>query len=183
MEWITYLIASLFVLLGAGCMVLVLFQLPGGWILLTTALGIEFLVDRFYLPVASQPTFGSLVLWGSLILLLLGEVLEFGTGLLGAKHGGATRRGMIGSLLGGMAGAIFFTPIIPVPVVGTLIGALLGTFIGAVIGEATGSDPSSLSGSIQPALGATIGRVVGSMSKLCVAFAVWIVLSVAAFWP
>jgi uncharacterized protein len=183
MEWLTYLVAMLLVLLGAGCMALVLLQLPGGWILLALAVTIEFFVDRYYLPAASQPTFQPSVLWGSLALLLVGEVLEFGAGALGAKQGGATRRGIIGSLVGGMVGAIFLTPMIPIPVVGTLVGALLGTFLGAVIGETTGSVPSSLQGSIKPAFGATIGRVVGTMSKICVALAVWIVLSVSAFWP
>ena len=183
MEWLTYLIALLFVLLGAGCLVLVLFQLPGGWILLALAVGIEYIVDRFYLPAESQPTFPPSVLWGSLALLLLGEALEFGAGALGAKQGGATRRGMIGSLVGGVVGAILFTPLVPLPVVGTLVGALIGTFLGAVVGETTGQTPSSMQSSIKPACGATLGRVVGSMSKICMALAVWIVLSVTAFWP
>ncbi len=182
MEWIAYLVALLFVLLGAGCLVLVLFQLPGGWILLTLAFGIEYLLDTLYLSADSQPTFSPTVLWGSLALLLLGEALEFGASTLGAKGGGATRRGMIGSLVGGIGGALLFTPLIPLPIVGTLVGALMGTFIGAMAGEITGQVPNSMQGSIKPAIGATIGRVVGSMSKVCVTLAIWIVLSVAAFW-
>jgi hypothetical protein len=182
MQWLAYLVALLLVLLGAGCLVLVAIGLPGGWLLLALAACIEFFVDPFYLPRGAQPTFPPWTLWASLLLLLLGEVLEFGASALGAKQGGATRRGMLGSLVGGLAGAILLTPVIPIPVVGTLIGALVGTFLGAVAGETTGRRPSSLPGSIKPATAATVGRVLGSMSKLGIALAVWIVLGVAAFW-
>lgn len=182
MQWLSYLVAFAFVFLGAVCLVLVAIQLPGGWLLLAIAACIEFFVDPFYLPGESQPTFPPWTLWASLLLLLLGEALEFGASALGAKHGGATRRGMIGSLFGGLAGAILLTPAIPIPVVGTLVGALVGTFLGAVVGETTGRRPSSLPGSIKPAAGATVGRVLGSVSKLGITLVVWIVLSVAAFW-
>jgi len=182
MTWIAYLVALAFVLLGAGCLVLVALGLPGGWLLLALAAGIEFFVDPLYLPGVSQPTFPPWTLWTSLLLLLVGEVLEFGASALGAKRGGATRRGMVGALAGGLVGAILLTPVIPIPVVGTLLGALVGTFLGALAGETTGRRPSSLRGSIKPAAGATVGRVLGSMSKLGIGLVVWIVLSVAAFW-
>ena len=182
MQWLSYLVAFLFVLLGAGCLVLVAAGLPGGWLLLALAACIEFFVDPFYLPDVAQPTFPPWTLWMSLLLLLLGEVLEFGASVLGAKQGGATRRGMLGSLAGGLAGALLLSPVIPIPIVGTLVGALVGTFLGAVAGETTGRRPSSLPGSIKPAAGATVGRVLGSMSKLGIGLAVWIVLGVAAFW-
>jgi uncharacterized protein YqgC (DUF456 family) len=182
MQWLSYVVAFMFVLSGVGCLALVVIQLPGGWLLLALAVCVEFFVDPLYLSPESQPTFPSWTLWTSLALLLVGEAVEFGASVLGAKQGGATRRGMIGSLIGGFAGAILLTPVIPVPVVGTLVGALVGTFLGAVAGEITGQEPSSLPGSIKPATGATVGRVLGSMSKLGIALAMWMVLSVAAFW-
>ena len=182
MEWLAYLTAFLFVLLGVGCLALVVIQLPGGWLLLALALGIEFLLDPLYLSEERSVTFPAWTLWTSFLLLLLGEAIEFGASALGAKQGGATRRGMIGSLVGGLAGAFLLTPVIPIPIVGTLVGAILGTFLGAMVGETTGYEPSTFSGSIKPAVGATVGRVLGSVSKLGIALVLWIMLSVAAFW-
>ena len=33
------------------------------------------------------------------------------------------------------------------------------------------------------AIGATIGRIGGTVAKLALAIAIWLALSVAAFWP
>ena len=37
--------------------------------------------------------------------------------------------------------------------------------------------------SVKPAFGATVGRVVGTASKLGITIAMWLVLSIFAFWP
>ena len=62
-----------------------------------------------------------------------------------------------------------------------MIGAVIGTFLGAVIGELTSPERSE-SGTLKPATGATIGRILGTTSKLALAIAIWIVLSISAFW-
>jgi hypothetical protein len=36
---------------------------------------------------------------------------------------------------------------------------------------------------MKPAIGATIGRVVGTTSKVGIAIAAWLMLSISAFWP
>lgn len=182
MDWLLYVVASIFMLLGAACVILVVLQLPGGWVLLLLALGIE-LSDRWYLSDPEPTTFGWLLLGICLALLAVGELIEFLASAVGAQRGGATKRGMIGSLVGGVIGAIAFTPLIPVPVIGTLIGAVAGTFIGAVVGETSGPEARAVSGSMKPAIGASIGRVIGTTSKVGITIAMWIVLTVAAFWP
>jgi hypothetical protein len=182
MEWMLYLVASLFLLLGGLCVASIILSLPGAWIMLGLAALIEW-VDQFYLPIERQQTFDWRLLGACAALLTVGELLELIAGAEGAKRGGAGRRGMIGALIGGIAGAIAFTPFIPIPIVGTLIGALIGTFAGAVVGETSGAQAKSMRGSVKPAIGATIGRIAGTISKLALAIAVWIVLSVAAFWP
>jgi len=128
-------------------------------------------------------TFGWLAIGASAALGLLGEALEAGAGAAGTAVGGGSRRGMIGAMLGGLVGAIFFTPLIPIPVVGTLIGALLGTFLGAVIAERSHAVPPDAQRTLKAASGATIGRLLGTMGKVLVAIAVWTVLCVTAFWP
>ena len=103
MEWLLYVVAVIFFLLGAACTVLVVFQLPGSWILLGIALLIEWL-DRYYLPAGSRQTFDWWVLGASLVLLIIGEIIEFVAGAVGARKGGSSRRGMWGALIGGFNG-------------------------------------------------------------------------------
>jgi uncharacterized protein len=182
MEWLAYVVATVFVLLGGLCVASIILSLPGAWIMLAIALVIE-LCDQFYLPAGDAQTWEWWLLGVCAGLVLLSEVIEFAAGAAGAKAGGAGRRGMVGALVGGIAGAIALTPLIPIPVVGTLIGAIIGTFMGAVIGEVSGEKAKTVRGSVKPAIGATIGRVVGTFSKIGIAIVVWLVLSITAFWP
>ena len=182
MEWIAYLVATVFCVLGFVCVLSIILGLPGTWIMIGLALLIE-VFDSAYLPPERQTTFGAWVLWTCVILAGIGELIELAAGAAGAKKGGGSKRGMIGALIGGIAGALLLTPFIPLPVVGTLIGAVIGTFTGAVIGEVTGEQAKTVTGSMKPAIGATIGRVAGTVSKIAIAIAVWIVLSAAAYWP
>jgi uncharacterized protein len=182
MEWLAYLVAVVFCALGALCVFSIIFSIPGAWIMLALAGVIEF-CDQFYLPPERQQTFGWWVLGVCLGLVALSEVLEFAAGAAGAKSGGASRRGMIGALIGGIVGAIALTGLIPIPVIGSLIGAMVGSFAGAIIGEVSGEKPKTVGGSMKPAIGATIGRLVGTMGKLMIAIAVWAALSVSAFVP
>ena len=182
MPWLPYVIAALFCLLGAACVAMVVVQLPGTWVLLALAGLVEWL-DRFWLPPEDRKTFGWWVLGGCLALAVAGEVIEFIAGVLGAKQGGSSRRGMIGALVGGIAGIFLFAPLFFfVPFLGAFLGAVLGTFVGALLGELS-DQRRTLGASMKPALAATIGRVIGTTSKAVITMAMWLVLSVAAFWP
>lgn len=182
MEWLIFVIAAVFALIGAGCVVAVALGLPGTWIMLACACIIEW-VDRYYLPLDDRQTFGWWLLFLCLGLAIFGEVLEFLAGAIGAKKAGSSRRGTIGALIGGLLGAIAGIWI-PVPIVGSLIGSFIGTFAGALLGEWSQLEaPSSRRESIKPAMGATIGKVLGTLAKLPIAITAWIALSIAAFWP
>ncbi|MCH7546021.1 MAG: DUF456 domain-containing protein [Planctomycetes bacterium] len=188
MDWILYIVAFLFFLLGIGCLLLVVVGLPGGWIMLSLASVIEY-CDQYYLTGenGTTETFGWWALGACLGLLLVGEMIEFLAGLAGAKKGGASRRGMIGSLIGGIIGVFVFAPLFSIfPLIGTifgaLLGALLGTFAGAMVGELS-TQETTMKDSLKPAFGATVGRVVGTASKLGITIAIWLVLTVFAFWP
>lgn len=183
MDWLTYVVATIFTLLGAACVFSIVLSLPGAWIMLGIAFVIE-LIDQWWRTPGADgrtQTFEWWLLGVCVALALAGELIELAAGAAGAKSGGAGRRGMIGALIGGVVGALLLTPFIPIPVVGTLIGAIIGTFIGAVLGEVTGQTPKTVRGSMKPALGATIGRVFGTVSKIGVAIVIWLTLSVAAF--
>jgi hypothetical protein len=180
MEWIFYTVAVLFTVLGAGCVILVALGLPGIWIMLGMSLVLEF-ADRLYLPVGQSQTFSWKILVACFVLALLGELLEFFAGALGAKKAGSSKRGMIGAVLGGLIGAILGTGI-PIPFFGTLVGAILGTFGGALLGEMTRKDLKSPQQSLKPALGATIGKVLATLAKIPIALTIWITLAIAVFW-
>ncbi len=182
MDWMLYVVASVFALIGLVCVGLVMLQLPGAWIMLALAVVIE-LFDHWYLSDEPAVTFGWWWLGGCAVLLGIGELIELVASVVGAKKGGATKRGMWGALIGGIAGAIVFQVAVPIPIFGALVGAIVGTFVGAIVGEMSGQQPQTLKGSVKPAIGASIGRIVASMSKVGIALAVWIVLCVAAFWP
>ena len=179
MEWLYIPVGILFVLFGAVCLVLIIFSLPGVWIMLGLAAIIEF-CDQWYMPEGEQQTFSWWLLGVCLGLALIGELMELLASVMGSKYGGGTRRGMIGAIIGGIAGIFVLTPLLPIPVVGSLVGAILGTFIGAYVGEVS-AERASAKGSIKPAAGATLGRVLGTMGKIGIAVAVWISLSFAAF--
>ena len=181
MDWLAYLVAALFCLVGAACVLLVILQLPGAWVMLALALVLEW-VDQWYLDPPAV-TFGWWVLGVCLGLATLGEVVEFLAGAAGAKKGGATRRGVIGAIVGGVGGGIAGTFMLPIPVLGTLVGAIVGSFAGALIAEVSGPTPMTVRDSMGPAIGASIGRVVGTFSKLGIAIVMWLVLSVAALLP
>lgn len=179
MEWLAYALAAVFALLGLGCLLLVVLGLPGTWVLLAIAFGVE-LVDAFLLPGATVVTFG----WGLLAicggLALLGEGIEAVAGAAGTRFGGGTRRGMVGAFVGGLAGAIFLTPVFPVPVIGTLLGGMLGAFLGAFVAEATGPEARGREHNLRAAFGAAVGKLGGTVAKLGIGIVMWALLVRAA---
>lgn len=178
LAWIAYPVAGAFTLLGLACVLLTILGVPGTWILIALAVGID-LVDGWWLPEPERPTFSITILVVAVGLALLGELVEFLASAFGAQRGGASRRGILGALVGSLVGAVLGTVVIPVPVVGTLAGAVLGSFGGALLGEVSAG--SSVERSMRPATGAAIGRVLGTIGKLPLSISVWAVLSVAAF--
>ena len=128
MDWLLYVVAVVFTLLGAACVGLVLFQLPGTWIMLALAAAIEYL-DRYYLG-AEQQTFGWWILGICLLLAFLGEILEFMGSALGAKKAGASTRGVVGSMVGAILGPFILTPLFFfVPLLGALIAIRPGALM------------------------------------------------------
>lgn len=182
MEWTGYLLALLFAVLALACVATVILGLPGTWLMLGLAVGVE-VADNFFHAGAETVTFG----WGTLVaaglLAGLGELVETGAGAAGTRLGGGSARGMLGAIVGGLVGAIVCTPLIPIPVLGTLIGALLGTFIGAWWGEAGAIRSDDPAATFKAASGAALGRLAGTLGKLLVAVVVWVLLVVAAFVP
>jgi len=169
-----YVGSSILVLLNLLWLVLVLFGLPGNWLMvLSTSLFAWWTWD--------QRVFSGWTLMAIAILAALGELMEFLGGLVGARKAGASWRaslaGICGALIGALAGTIMF----PVPVVGTIVGACLGVGLAVWLVETSrGAHPDL---SLRRAVGAGMGELIGLLSKFVVGAAIWLTIAIAAFWP
>jgi uncharacterized protein YqgC (DUF456 family) len=94
-----------------------------------------------------------------LILLGLFTLLSFGfdylASMFGAKKLGATWRGILGAVVGGLVGIFFSLP-----------GIILGPFIGAVLFELAGG--RKIKPAARAGLGAFLGLIAGALGKLAI---------------
>ncbi len=169
-----YLYAVGLILLNAAWLMLVLFGLPGNWmIVISTCL---FAWWRWESGVFSIYTLVFVV-----VLAALGELMELSAGMIGAKKSGASWPGSIAALFGAIVGAILGTFLIPIPFFGTLMGACLGA--GTGVWGLEFSRGKKMEHSVRYAVGAGLGEFFGITSKLALGIVIWFTVAVAAFWP
>ena len=143
MDILLYVLAGLCLLLGfAGCFLPVL---PGPPMAYVGLLLLQ-VTERF------QFTVGQLVTWG--ILVVVAQVLDYVTPILGTKYSGGSRWGNWGCVIGTVAGIFLFAP----------WGILLGPFIGALIGELLGG--KAFGEAMKAGVGAFIGFLVSVVLKV-----------------
>ena len=98
----------------------------------------------------------------NLVLVILAALtaaallFDFLAGMLGANKFGATWRGMLGAMLGGLVGLFFGLP-----------GIILGPFVGATLLELFGD--RELKAALKAGLGATLGLFAGIVGKFSIA--------------
>ena len=177
MMWAHFMGASCFALFGLLCVVITPLGLPGTWFMIAMAGAVDALVMWIW-PTQPVP-FGALALVIAVLAGTAGEALEFVAGALGAKAGGASRKGAVGSMIGSIIGLVAGTIFIPSPLAGSAIGAVAGAVGGAIVGEQIHG--REISDSIKPAAGAAIGRILGALSKAPFALIAWCVLTLDAF--
>jgi len=148
------------------------FQLPGNW--LTSAACGVFAWLRWG---DASWSLGVPAVATVLGLAVLGELLEFVTGALGSASAGGSKRGSVLSIPAALAGAIAGSLLIPVPVLGTLAGAAAGGGLGALAGDKWAGRPWGQA--FRTAGGAAVGKVTGTVLKLAVGVAQWIVAALA----
>lgn len=131
--------------MAAGTITTVLPTLPGTPVLVLAALG-----HRLYFGEkgAAWWVIGVLAL-----LMVLAVSLDYLATVLGAKKLGATWRGAIGAIVGGLIGLFFSLP-----------GILLGPFLGALLFEMVGG--RGWKASSKAGVGATLGLFLGALGKL-----------------
>ena len=88
-------------------------------------------------------------------LTLVSIAFDFLAGMFGAKRFGATWRGALGAMIGGLVGLFFNLP-----------GIILGPFIGATLFELLGDRELKLA--LKAGLGATLGLFAGIVGKFSV---------------
>jgi len=169
-----YLWLILLILLNIIWLVLVLFGLPGNWLIVTSTC--LFAWWRW-----EDGVFSIYTLIAIAVLAALGELFELLGGMHGAKRAGASRRGSIGALAGAIVGAIFGTFIIPVLFLGTVLGACIGAGLGVWAIEV--SRGRKMEESVRCGLSAGLGELLGITAKATVGIIIWLTVAIAAFWP
>jgi uncharacterized protein YqgC (DUF456 family) len=160
----TLLSISVFLLLFAA-FALHVFGLPANWLIIAILWVWDMLSPDASIPVRTYALFvGAAV---------LGECVEFGLQIFGARKYGASSAGNWGAIGGAIAGAIFGAPFFLG--LGALVGAVIGAYFGCLGVEILNHRPAHEAR--QAALGAMLGKVLG----LSVKIGIGVVLLVQAF--
>lgn len=131
--------------------------LPGNWLIFFSALSYGYWESFIHINSTVL-----LMLFGA---LLIGELVEFVAGSLGAKRENASRLAIIAAFIGGIAGGIIGTGI--VPGLGSIAGAIGGSFAAGYFAEyaTTGNKEKA----VRVAKSIAIGQALGLIFKLAVA--------------
>lgn len=178
--WVYYPSALVLLVLCVVAWLTTLLTLPGNWIVVALAAGFAWLF-----PHEAGRGIGWMTVGFAAALAVAGEIIEFVAGAAGAAKQGASRRAVVLSLVGAMAGSIVGMIIgAPVPVLGSFVLALVGgaggAFVGAYVGEMWKGRAQDAR--IAAGQGAFVGRIWGTLGKLaCGAVIVTIVTADAFF--
>lgn len=151
----------------AVSIVLVMFGLPGTWVMVLAALGYAALLD-FDSP-GEDPRVIALLVFAA----ALGELFEFMVGIVGAKRMAVSNGAIVSSVIGGILGAIIGVPVF---LIGSLLGLFLGAFLGGLIYELAKGNSFALA--LKSAGAILISRIVAIVFKTAIATAMGIYLVV-----
>ena len=152
-EILKVVVLTILILSMVAGLIAVVLGLPGTWLILITS------VLYSWLGNFSVITYQMLL--GLLLLAVAAEVLDFWSGLWGARRYGGTRKAMLGTLLGGIIGAIILTPM--VFGIGAVVGAFFGAFVGGFV--VTYLEQRKMSEAMRVGWGGLLGRVFAMVFK------------------
>lgn len=161
------LAAILVFLFSLAGIALTILSLPGTWLAVLAAV-----LCKLWQP----DLFSWWIIAAAAALAFLAEVVEFAASAVGTAKAGGSKQGGIGSVVGGIAGAIVGAPFFLG--LGAIPGAVLGAFAGALIAERTWAKRSWAEAS-RSGQGAAIGRFVATILKVSFAGAIALLLSLA----
>lgn len=166
----TYLWATLFLVLALVAVGLNFLSLPGNWLVL--GLAVLWAVIR---PTGNLGWFTVLLVG---LLALTAEGAEWAVQGWGARRYGASRRGNWGGIIGAVVGAILGAPLFLG--FGALIFGLMGAFAGCLVSELAGG--TGWSEALRAAKGAFFGKSLGMTIKLAAGMAQF-ALCAPRIWP
>jgi len=105
--------------------------------------------------VFGEASISNLVLIILIWLTVVALVFDFLASIFGTRKFGATWRGMIGAVIGGVAGLFFGLP-----------GIIIGPFLGAMLFELLGD--KEFKEAVHAGLGATVGLLLGIVGKFAI---------------
>jgi uncharacterized protein YqgC (DUF456 family) len=156
---VNFLVAFSFFILGLSFVVAALGTLlPGipGSVLVV--------ISAFFFNWVNPGSFGVFTLGVLIFLALLSWLIDFLASMMGAKLGGATRYGMIGAGLGGLAVFVMGLP-----------GLILGPFLGAIAGDLYGKRTEIYS-LIKSGAGAALGFLISVVLRFTILLIMAIVI-------
>ncbi|MCI0455295.1 MAG: DUF456 domain-containing protein [Candidatus Dadabacteria bacterium] len=148
-----YLVFIIFVFVAFGGLLSLIFGLPGNFIILADSILYGWYGEF------KEITYKVILIL--IALTILGEVIEYVLGIVGAKKRGASKGAIIASIAGGIVGAIICAPFLFG--IGSLIGAFLGAFAGAFLIEYY--QGKGVNQAMESGWGALLGRVGGAITK------------------
>lgn len=152
-------------LAGLACVFLTLLQLPGTWIMLLILLVASWMHGHGF----SSIEVTTLIVMT--LLATLGEIIEFIASAIGSRKAGGSKRGATLSLIGGVAGALLGTFLLPIPIIGTLAGACVGAGLGSLGGDKWAG--RQWKAAVTSGTGAALGKLGGTLAKVVVAGVMW----------
>ncbi|MBL9135956.1 MAG: DUF456 family protein [Verrucomicrobiales bacterium] len=155
-------LAVALILMGIGVLGCVLPGLPGTPLIFAAAVGHRWLVGA-----DTGAPWWVLAILGFLAVVSIGA--DFLATYYGARTLGATRRGMVGAVLGGVVG-LFLGP----------AGILAGPFVGAFLLEWSGG--RAWRDSAKAGAGATVGLLAGAMGKVACSVSMILLFAASVFW-
>jgi len=135
--------------------------LPGTPLILVAAVG-----HRLYFGTASV---SNVVLVVLIALTIASLVFDFLASVLGAKKFGATWRGALGAVLGGVVGLFFSLP-----------GIILGPFLGAMLFEMLGGQEYEKAA--KAGAGALLGLLLGIVGKFSIGVMMMVLFATNVIW-
>lgn len=129
----------------------------GNWLILFAAIGYAWYDGFQHLEHSALMIVGAIFLGG--------EILEFISGIIGARRKKAAKRTIPAAMLGAFIGGIWGTGMLPL--IGSLAGAVLGAYAAAAIAEYTKVKDWEAAQAV--ALGVAKGQFVGAVLKLLAA--------------
>jgi uncharacterized protein YqgC (DUF456 family) len=155
-------------------LLLVFVGLPGNWVMVAlTCLFAWWQWDRH--------PFSAGILIVIVVLALLGELVEFVAGMVGARRSGTSWWASILAIFGAIAGGLCGTFLIPIPLLGSVVGASLGAGLTVWVTEMARGQ--QIERSVRRAVGAGMGQFLGTMSKFAIGVVIWLVIVIAALRP